>query len=139
MELLPGTAVGINRRQRFLVYNAPVLKRFARILLMLLLVAAVPAQSFATASGRCDAGALGETAQAVSGYDIETPAHRGYDGGNHLNLATDAHCAAGVVITSVTVPLLPPPPSDGVAPAVAAPPPGFVPDGLDRPPLTFLS
>lgn len=139
-ELRSGAAVEFNYGHRLLVYNPRVLRRFARIVLMLLLVAAVPAQGFASATGRCDAGALDGTVPVVSGYDVDAPAHPGHDGGNHTNLDADAHCAAGVVITSVTVALMPPPPpSGGVAHAAVAAPPGFVPDGLDRPPLTFLS
>lgn len=115
-----------------------MLRRCARLLLMLLLVATVPAQSFAAATGRCDAGAPGGAAQASSANDVTAPAHPGHDGENQTSLVADAHCAMGVVIPSSIVPITPASPSGGVAPAVVAAPTGFVPDGIDRPPLTSL-
>lgn len=111
-----------------------MLKRIVRVLLVSLLAIGVSAQSFAAANGSCGAGPVGG-AQTAAAVDSGSPEYPGHDGGEHTNLAADAHCALGAALPSSMAPFTPTPPSGGVAPAMVLAPSAFVPDRLDRPPL----
>jgi len=116
-----------------------MLKRLARILLVLLLLAALPVQGFAAASARCGSAGHDDVVHAAAGYDLASAQHPGHDGDGVASSLLDAHCAVGAAIPSSINRFAPSPPTGGVDPAMVLVPSGFVPDGLDRPPLTFLA
>ncbi len=122
-----------------------MVKRLIRAMLVLLLVAGAPVQGFAALGGGL-CGALGHhAAQAAPISDHAAHAgehHKAGDGESGAGEAFCTSCAScGMAAAMAVAPAAfnPTGPGGGVTAADFPVPPGFVPDGLDRPPLTLLS
>ena len=126
-----------------------MVKRLIRAMLVLLLVAGAPVQGFAALGGGLCGALRHHAAQAAPiSAASDQAAHAGEHhktGDGASGAAGEAFCpscaSCGMAVATALAPaafnaMLP---GGGVAAADFPVPPGFVPEGLDRPPLTLLS
>lgn len=129
--------------KRALVKSEAMSRKFSRLLLLLVIALTVPLQGFAAVSaGLCMASGHHHSEHAAAGHDHDMGSmdhqHPAEDtSANNSHCPPCVSCCAAVAIAPAAEPRLP-----SVAPAAPVPSKqysiaGFLPERLDRPPLSF--